>query len=134
MPISASSLSQSSLLFSSVFLAYANPSSVLYSSETKLSCDAGGLNADYVWLTPQSKQHCECKDVNVTDVTADEAGLWTCCIKNKQGKEIVQLQVPVTVVGMFLLMALPCYECKSQLGRLNTYMLLCYRMFYNIVI
>lgn len=87
----------------SALLAHASPSLVLYSSETKLSCDATkGFKGTFHWFTPSSKEHSQSKDVTVKAVTHHNAGSWACIIKNENGERMIVLNVDVTVVGRLL--------------------------------
>lgn len=83
-----------------VVSASANPSSVLYSSETTLSCDvAGDFKGTFQWLESGSKPYSQSKEVTVKNVTLDTARIWTCLIKNEKSKEIIRLDVNIGVVG-----------------------------------
>lgn len=101
-----------SLFFFAVLSAQASPSSVLHSSKTKLHCDAETFVGTF-WWSNDNVTFKPGKSMVVESVTSDDK--WRCIIKDNNGKEMLQLEVKVSVVGMFPLMALPCYECKSQL-------------------
>ncbi|TSR75255.1 C-X-C chemokine receptor type 3 [Bagarius yarrelli] len=80
--------------------AYVDSSSVFYSGETKLSCDASGdSESTFHWLTPKDQPYAKEKVVTVKPVTLDHAGLWTCQIKDKKQEILVELKVNLNVVG-----------------------------------
>ncbi|XP_060777587.1 CD4-2 molecule, tandem duplicate 2 [Neoarius graeffei] len=82
----------------SVVSAQANPSVVLHSKETTLSCDiAGGFKGTIEWLSPNSVIT-QSKDVTIKAVTSDDEGTWTCQINDK-GKKLESISVIITVVG-----------------------------------
>ncbi|MCI4374711.1 hypothetical protein PGIGA_G00009080 [Pangasianodon gigas] len=83
-----------------VVSARANPSSVLYSTDTNLNCDVPkDFKGTICWTAPDSKLCSGNKDVTVKSVTSDNAGSWTCHIKNEKEEEKFKLDVTITVVG-----------------------------------
>ncbi|KAF4088375.1 hypothetical protein AMELA_G00082280 [Ameiurus melas] len=80
--------------------AYANPPSVLHSSETTLSCDvAGDFKGTFEWFESGSKSYGRSKDVTVKSVTLDNARNWICKIRNDKSEEMISLEVNINVVG-----------------------------------
>ncbi|XP_060726631.1 CD4-2 molecule, tandem duplicate 2 isoform X1 [Tachysurus vachellii] len=79
--------------------ANANPSVVLHSSETKLSCDiTGDFKGKFKWTTPKSQVQAQSKEVNVK-ATSEHSGSWKCTITNNQQEELITLEVILKVVG-----------------------------------
>ncbi|KAF7708285.1 hypothetical protein HF521_017342 [Silurus meridionalis] len=83
--------------------AQANPSTVLYNSGTKLSCDvATGSTPNkhtFQWFNPNSTSYSNDKEVNVKSVTTDNAGTWTCMVRDEKGLFRINVTVEVKVIG-----------------------------------
>ncbi|XP_076827504.1 CD4-2 molecule, tandem duplicate 2 [Brachyhypopomus gauderio] len=68
-------------------------------SELTLTCDiAGDSQAVVQWLRPDSKLFAPGKELNIKSVSLDDAGKWTCQIKDKE-QEKKKIEVDITVVG-----------------------------------
>ncbi|KAM9487744.1 uncharacterized protein Hap1MRO34_004906 [Clarias gariepinus] len=105
--------------------AQANPPTVLYSSETHLTCDVGKdfTKGTYQWLTPNSAEYSKSKAVTVKPVTSDHSGSWTCQIKDETGNVVLSLKVDLSVVGMFpkiYFLSWHLHIINHVLGPLNT--------------
>ncbi|XP_027003719.2 uncharacterized protein LOC113643586 isoform X2 [Tachysurus fulvidraco] len=78
--------------------ANANPSVVMHSGETKLSCDiTGDFKATFKWITPNSTMYGTNKEVTVK-ATSEHSGSWKCTITNNK-EDVITLEVIVKVVG-----------------------------------
>ncbi|MCJ8728867.1 hypothetical protein PDJAM_G00009030 [Pangasius djambal] len=83
-----------------VVSAHANPSLVLHSTDTNLNCEVPkDFKGTICWSTKDSKSCKQNKNMIVKSVTSDNAGLWTCHIKNEKGDQVFKLDVTITVVG-----------------------------------
>ncbi|GAA6094378.1 uncharacterized protein LOC113643586 isoform X2 [Tachysurus ichikawai] len=80
--------------------ANANPSVLLHSSETKLSCDiTGDFKGTFKWISPKSLLYAQNKEVTVKAVTSEHSGSWNCTITNNKQEDVITLEVIVNVVG-----------------------------------
>lgn len=74
---------------------------MLLSDALTLTCDTGGFNGNIEWYGPNSTIPRQGKDVSVNPVTLNDHGRWSCQIKSKNGKEMLKLEVDVSVAGRF---------------------------------